>query len=41
MVKAELDRVEGLVTRDVALLRDRIEEVSREYNYARLDAASV
>ena len=40
-MKVELDKVESLVTRDVALLRDKIEESSRLYMYARLGVATL
>ena len=35
VVKEELDRLDFLVTRDVSILRNKIEEANREYNSAR------
>ena len=35
VVKGELDRLDFLVTRDVGILRNKIEEANREYNLAR------
>ena len=34
-VRSELGRLDQLVTRDVAILRDKIEESTRDYNNAR------
>ena len=34
-VQTELRRLDQLVTRDVTILRDKIEEAAREYNCAR------
>ena len=34
-MKAELDRLDGLLNRDVTILRDRIEEANRQYTTAR------
>lgn len=35
VVKEELGRLDCLVTQDVSILRDRIEEANRDYNAAR------
>ena len=35
LVKRELDHVDDLVTRDVSVLRDKIEDANRDYNLAR------
>lgn len=35
LVKQELDRLEGMVTRDVSILREKIEEANRQYSAAR------
>ena len=39
VVKEELDRLDFLVTRDVGILRNKIEEANREYNLARYAVA--
>ena len=39
LVKRELDHVDHLVTRDVSVLRDKIEDANREYNLARYSFA--
>ena len=35
-VKLELNRLDNMVTRDVSLLREKIEEANRDYTAARL-----
>ncbi len=35
-VRKELSKVDGLVTQDVSVLRERIEEADRNFNKARL-----
>ena len=40
LVKRELDHVDDLVTRDVSVLRDKIEDANRDYNLARYPCLS-
>ena len=40
-VKQQLDKVDNLLSQDVSVLRDKIEEANRDYNNARKDELCV